>query len=102
MKNNYIILFLGMLVVTYLPRLMPFLIGRKSNKQGWLQRFLKYIPCTALGALIIPGAFEAIPEMPMAGIAGLCFALVYSYFKKNVIVAVLGAVAVSYVILVIV
>ncbi|HCW05629.1 MAG TPA: AzlD domain-containing protein [Clostridium sp.] len=101
MKDSYIILLLGMMLVTYLPRLIPFFLARNSNKQGWLKRFLKFIPCTALGALIIPGAFDAIPEMPMAGIAGLSFAFVYSFFRKNVIVAVLGAVLVSYLMLLI-
>jgi branched-subunit amino acid transport protein len=96
MKNSYILVILGMMLATYLPRLVPFFLVNGKTNSGWFNRFLKFIPYTALGALIVPGVVEAIPEMPVAGIAGILFALLYSWFKKNVIISVLGAVVVSY------
>jgi Predicted membrane protein len=96
MKNSYLVIITGMMAATYLPRFVPFLFVYKNKDSGWFSRFLKYIPYTALGALIVPGVVDSIPEMPMAGIAGITFAFIYSWFKKNVIISVLGAVFISY------
>ncbi|MDP4088640.1 MAG: AzlD domain-containing protein [Bacillota bacterium] len=97
MKSKYLLIILGMMAVTYLPRLLPFLFVSKDNKTGWFNRFLRFIPYTALGALIIPGVIDSIPQMPIAGIVGISFAFVYSWFRRNVIVSVLGAVFISYI-----
>lgn len=96
MRNSYIFIILGMMVVTYLPRLLPFLFVSNNKGLDWFSRFLKYIPYTALGALIVPGVVDSIPEAPIAGIAGIAFAFIYSWFRKNVIISVLGSVLISY------
>jgi branched-subunit amino acid transport protein len=96
MSKSYIFIILGMMAATYIPRLVPFFLVSKSSNSGWVSRFLKFIPYTALGALIVPGVVEAIPEMPFAGIAGIIFALLFSWFRRSVIISVLGAVIVSY------
>jgi len=65
-----------------------------------LDAFLKCIPVAAIGgALIIPGAFTATPDLPWAGIAGMGFTLVYGLFKGAIIVPVLGAVFVAWLVL---
>lgn len=97
--NNLLYLILGMMLVTYIPRLLPFLILSRLKLPGRLYRFLLLVPYTALGALIIPGVFFATPQMPSASIAGLGFACVYGWFKGGVIIPVLGAVAISFLIL---
>lgn len=99
MDSKYLTIILGMMAVTYIPRLLPFLFVSSSNKAGWFNRFLRYIPYTALGALIIPGVVDSIPQMPIAGVAGISFAFIYSWFRKNVIVSVLGSVLVAYLVI---
>lgn len=94
--SKYLLLILGMSIVTYIPRLLPFLFIDKSFSKKF-ERFLLYIPPTALGALIIPGAFEAIPNMPLISIIGLGFALLYSWFRGGLIVSVLGSILVVFI-----
>jgi branched-subunit amino acid transport protein len=91
------IMVFGMAAVTYLPRLFPFLMVSASKLPVKLRRFLQYIPYTALGALIIPGVFSSVPGHPFAVIGGIAFAILYSYFKGGIIIPVLGAVALTYV-----
>jgi branched-subunit amino acid transport protein len=64
--NNLIPLILGMSAVTYLPRLLPFLILSNRTIHKRLDTFLKCIPAAAIGALIIPSVLSATPDMPMA------------------------------------
>ena len=93
--NNLIPTILGMAAVTYIPRLMPFLFLGGREIPARLDAFLKCIPLAALGALIIPGAFQATPEMPAAAMAGMGFTAVYGLFRGGIIVPVLGSVAVT-------
>lgn len=99
--NKIILIVLGMTFVTYIPRLLPFLIVSSSKLPKKVHRFLKLIPYTALGALIIPGAFTAVPQMPLVGILGVSFAFIYSWLRGGVIVPVFGSVLIVFLILII-
>jgi len=99
MDNSLIPLIFGMAAVTYVPRLAPFLFFRNTRIPVRLDAFLKCIPVAAIGALIMPGAFTATPDLPWAGIAGMGFTLIYGLFRGGIIVPVLGSVAVSWIIL---
>lgn len=99
MDRSLIPLIFGMAAVTYVPRLAPFLFLKNVRMPPRLDAFLKFIPGAAIGALIVPGAFSATPDLPWAGIAGMCFTLVYGLFRGGIIVPVLGAVAVSWLML---
>lgn len=96
---NIKLLILGMMVVTYLPRLIPFLFVSKGRLQENLRSFLKYIPYTALGALILPGIFTATPNMPWAAMAGAVFALIYGWFRGGIIIPVMGSIIISFIVL---
>jgi len=89
----------GMMVVTYIPRLLPFLLISGKELPAKVTQFLTYVPYTALGALIIPGAITAIPDAPIAVAVGLLFAAVYSYVKGGMIVSVVGGIMATYVVL---
>lgn len=97
--NNYKVLIVGMMVVTYIPRLIPFVLLSKLELPHKLRRFLRTIPYTALGALIIPGIFTATPTMPVAALIGGGFAFIYAWLKGGIIVPVLGAVLTTYLVL---
>lgn len=97
--NNIFYVIIGMMVVTYLPRLLPFIFLEKIKLPPKVHRVLTFIPYTALGALIIPGIFTATPSMPIAAISGGVFALVYSWFKGGIIIPILGAILTTFIML---
>lgn len=97
--NNLILVILGMAAVTYGPRLIPFLILSDKEPSKRIQAFLKCIPATAIGALIIPGVLTATPDMPIAAVAGMLFTLFFGLWKGGIIIPVLGSVAVTYAVL---
>lgn len=97
--SNLIFVILGMAAVTYGPRLAPFLLLADREPSKRVKAFLKCIPVTAIGALIIPGVFSATPDMPIAAIAGILFTLIFGLWKGGIIIPVLGSVAVTYLVL---
>lgn len=97
--NNLSPLILGMAAVTYLPRLLPFLILSNKRIHKRLDAFLKCIPAAAIGALIIPGVLTATPDMPLAAIGGMIFTLIAGLWRGGIIIPVLGSVSVAYLIL---
>jgi len=97
--NNIMVIVLGMTIATYLPRLIPFILISGKPLPFKVRRFLEYVPYTALGALIIPGAIGAVPEKPLASALGLGFAAAYSYFRGGIIVTVAGSIVVVYLLL---
>lgn len=96
MQNNVIVLIIGMTLVTFIPRLIPFIIMErfKFSKNG--QTFLNYIPYAALGALIFPDSFTAVKTVPLASIVGTVVAFVLSLFVKNVTLVVIGSIVATY------
>lgn len=98
--NNNTLLILGMMIVTYIPRMIPFAMVSDKKLPSNLKRFLEFIPYTALGALIIPGIFSATPEMPSASLLGICFAFVYGWYKGGIIIPVLGSIMVTFIMIV--
>ncbi|MEH0018407.1 MAG: AzlD domain-containing protein [Desulfobacter sp.] len=100
MDNTTLIpLILGMAAVTYGPRLAPFIFFSNMKVPAVVDAFLKSIPVAAIGALIIPGAFTATPDMPVAALLGMAFTLVYGLFRGGIIIPVLGSVAVAWLVL---
>lgn len=97
--SNVMWIILGMMVVTFIPRLVPFILISDKGLPKKVTQFLEYVPYAALGALIIPGAISAIPDAPIAAAAGLIFAAVYSYIKGGMIVSVVGGILVTYLVL---
>lgn len=55
-----------MAVVTYLVRMLPFVIFRKKIKSRFFKDFLYYVPYAVLGAMTVPAAFystgSVVPE----------------------------------------
>ncbi|TCL62759.1 branched-subunit amino acid transport protein [Hydrogenispora ethanolica] len=89
----------GMTAVTYLPRLIPLLSLSDRKLPPFVRRFLLYIPYTALGALIIPGAFQAIPGHPLAASLGLAASGLCAWLGGGLIPAVASGVGVAFLML---
>ncbi len=97
--KSYLLLILGMMAVTYLPRLLPLVIMAGKPLPARLKQFLQYIPYTALSALIIRGVMQAAPEMRAATIAGIAAAGVCAWLKGSLVLSVVVSIATAFVML---
>jgi branched-subunit amino acid transport protein len=59
MKTGYLLVFLGMGVVTYLPRWVPLIFLSHRRLPEGLRQWLDFIPVAVLSALILPGLVTA-------------------------------------------
>ncbi len=98
--NNVFLLIVGMALVTYIPRLLPFTLMKNRTPSKYLGRFLKLIPYTALGALILPGILTATPSMPLAGLVGGAIAFAICLARGGIILPIFAAIATTYAILI--
>lgn len=96
-KREVVILILGMTLVTYLPRVLPFFFVKKLHFGKKTEKFLKLIPYTAMSALVFPGVLTVDGANPVIGIAGTAVAAMLAWRKCPVMVCVLAAVAVDFV-----
>lgn len=94
--NRFLIIVLGMSLVTYIPRVLPMLLLKDKELPKFLKSFLSYIPYAVLGALIFPGILDSTGSL-ITSISGGIAALIVSLFKVNVIFIVLAGILTSYV-----
>jgi branched-subunit amino acid transport protein len=97
--DNTIFLIFAMASVTYIPRLIPFFLVNSNKLPKRMNAFLKCIPVAAIGALIIPGVFNAVPGESLAVILGMGFALIIGIWRGGIIIPVLGSVLTTYLVL---
>ncbi|MET3696333.1 branched-subunit amino acid transport protein [Bacillus oleivorans] len=83
----------GMGIVTYIPRMLPFVLIRGKELPPFIQGVLKNVPYATLGALIFPAIFF-IQEELWFGVVGAISAFAIAFIGVNVIVVVIGTVAV--------
>lgn len=91
--NSTVIIFMiiGMGVVTYIPRMLPFLLFKGKELPPFVQEILKNVPPATLGALIFPAVFY-IHDNIFYGIVGAASAFLLAFFDANVIIVVVGAI----------
>lgn len=86
----YIIVMAG---VTYLIRMLPFVIFRKKIKSRFIKDFLYYVPYAVLGAMTIPAVFFSTGNI-ISAVIGLAAALVLAFRGKGLLpVAIAGCAA---------
>jgi branched-subunit amino acid transport protein len=88
-----IAIIVGMGVVTFLPRLVPFLLPAARRPPRALARILAYVPPAALAALIVPGGFTAAGGNTAASLLALAVAATLARLGAHIGVTLLGAVA---------
>ncbi len=93
MSKEIIIMIIGMAIVTYIPRMLPFVMFRGKELPAFLQGVLKNVPYATLGALIFP-AILFIQEDIWYGIIGAAAAFIVAFLGANVIVVVIGSISV--------
>ncbi len=59
MKTDYLLLVLGMGIVTYLPRWIPLIFLSRRTLPEELRQWLDFIPAAVLSALILPALVTA-------------------------------------------
>ncbi|MBD8067617.1 AzlD domain-containing protein [Bacillus sp. PS06] len=91
MNTSIVWMIIGMGIVTYVPRMLPFVALSGVRLPAFLQGVLKNVPYATLGALIIPGIFT-INEDIWFGIIGAGVAFAVAYLGANVIFVVLSAI----------
>ncbi|MBM6617174.1 AzlD domain-containing protein [Bacillus suaedaesalsae] len=91
--DNIVLIIVGMAIVTYLPRMIPLVSLSGKELHPFIQGVLKNVPYATLGALIIPGIF-LFHENIWFGIVGAVAAFIIAFLGANVIVVVLGSIAV--------
>lgn len=88
-EYNVILLAAGMMLVTYIPRLIPLKFIRTDHLNSGIRTFLESIPYTILGALIFPSIINAVPDRPLTSIISGLVCLAASYFKGGLIIPVI-------------
>jgi branched-subunit amino acid transport protein len=86
-----------MVLVTYLPRVLPLFLPNQRSLPVWLERWLKLVPYTALGALIFPGILTVDPSRPWVGIVGGIAAILAAWKLNNLVITVVVAFLVVYI-----
>jgi len=80
----------GMMVVTYIPRLLPGLLIERQQVPPWFQKWLQNIPYAALGALILPGILKG--ETPVVGVVGGITAVILSLLDMHIVIVMVGTI----------
>ncbi|WP_371373152.1 AzlD domain-containing protein [Sporomusa aerivorans] len=90
--SNHLPLILGMMLVTFVPRLLPWFVLAERPLPPLLRRFLFYIPYTALGALITRGVLDATADMTLITLAGIGVAAACSWYRGGLVSSVAAAI----------
>ncbi|HYW83347.1 MAG TPA: AzlD domain-containing protein [Spirochaetia bacterium] len=85
----------GMCAVTFVPRVIPLLLGRDLVLPGWIRRWLSFFPYAALGALIFPGILTVVEGRPWIGLAAGAAAALLALKARSAIFPVLAAIAIT-------
>ena len=93
MSSGIILMIAAMGMVTYIPRMLPFVMLNGRELPPFLQRVLKNIPYAILGALIFPGVLY-IQEDIRFGAVGAVSAFVLAYLGANIMVIIVGAIVI--------
>lgn len=85
MNGKVAIYILIMALVTYLIRMIPFVLIRKKIKSRYIRNFLYYIPYAVLGAMTIPEIFYSTGDRITAA-AGFVVAVLLALKNKSLII----------------
>jgi branched-subunit amino acid transport protein len=87
----------AMTAVTYLPRLLPFILLDRVKLPPFALKILDQIPYAALGVLLVPGVFDSFRDRPLAAAVGMGVALLVAWLKGGLVLPILGAVAAAFI-----
>ncbi len=89
MKAELIFIAIGMMLVTFIPRLIPMLFMKDIKLPKKLNRFLSFIPYAILGALIFPSVFESSENLLTVILTiVICFIIAYIGLNPTFVVII--------------
>ena len=97
-RTEVILLLVGMVLTTYIPRVLPVPILNKMRMNRYVRRFLRLVPYTAMATLVFPSVFTLDPEHAWIGFVGVAVAGILAYFRCPMVVSVVAAISVNLVI----
>jgi branched-subunit amino acid transport protein len=97
MGQKYWIYLLVMAGVTYLIRVIPFVLCKKKIENQFIQSFLTYVPYAVLGCMTFPAIFESTASFPSA-LIGTCVAIVLAFYRKGLVTVAVSACITVYIV----
>lgn len=98
MSTGYIVIgIMVMALVTYLIRVLPFVIFRKKITNVRVKSFLYYVPYAVLSAMTFPAIFSSTGTYASAA-AGCGVAVLLAYLKKGLLTVAVGAAAAVFIV----
>lgn len=88
-KDFFFYLFV-MAGVTYLVRMLPFVLVRGRIKSRFLRSFLHYVPYSVLSVMTIPAIFVSTGSL-ISAVIGTLVAVALSYFGKSLLTVAASA-----------
>lgn len=82
--------------VTYLVRMLPFVLAKKKIENQFISSFLYYVPYAVLGAMTVPAIFYATSSV-ISAVVGLAVALVLAFMRKSLLTVAVAASAAVYI-----
>ncbi|MFW5801517.1 MAG: AzlD domain-containing protein [Spirochaeta sp.] len=95
-SHSIMIIIVGMGIGTYGIRVLPFIYRFTDRLPDWGKGLLAAIPPAALGALLVPGAAEAVEGDPFIGSAAAAVALLVGLRSRHIIYPVAAAILLAY------
>lgn len=83
-EYSFFVYLIVMAGVTYLIRMLPFVLIKKKIKNKFILSFLHYIPYTVLSAMTVPAIFYSTADTASA-VIGFAAAIILSYFEKGLL-----------------
>ena len=94
-----VILVFSMAAVTYLVRVLPFVLFRKKINSVFIKSLLYYVPYAVLSAMTFPAILYSTGDNFYAALVGTVVALTAALFKLSLIIVALLACAFSLVLI---
>lgn len=84
-----------MAAVTYLIRMLPFVVFRKPIKNRFVRSFLYYVPYAVLGAMTFPAILYSTSNLFSAAV-GLAVSVILAWFGRGLLTVAISACAAVY------
>lgn len=88
--KDFFFYLLVMAGVTYLVRMLPFVLVRGKIKSRFLRSFLHYVPYSVLSVMTIPAIFFSTRSI-ISALIGTFVAVVLSYFGRSLLTVAASA-----------
>ncbi len=98
MRFEFLLLFIGMGLVTYIPRVLPFYLKDRLNLSEGVMGPLKLLPCAAIGALILPHGLIIYENAIVSPVALICGAIA-TWLSDKIPVGILITIIITYALL---